>query len=105
MSSRDLKALTIHPRRCRSNMTMARILSENPNRALRQVIHFVGVRRFGETQRKNSIRLPSDRDAGSYLFGFPTLGNPRNQLSWRKIILSRTDLFPEPLRSLPTGDN
>jgi hypothetical protein len=28
---------------------MARILSENPNRALRQVIHFVGVRRFGET--------------------------------------------------------
>jgi hypothetical protein len=29
---------------------MARILSENPNRALRQVIHFVGVRRFGETQ-------------------------------------------------------
>jgi hypothetical protein len=48
-SSRDLKALTIHPRRCRSNTIMARILSENPNRALRQGIHFVGVRRFGET--------------------------------------------------------
>ena len=44
------KALTIHPRRCRSNTIMARILSENPNRALRQGIHFVGVRRFGETQ-------------------------------------------------------
>jgi hypothetical protein len=44
--------------------------------------------------RKNSIRLSSDRDAGSYLFGFPTLGNPRNQLSWRKILLSRTDPVP-----------
>ncbi len=28
--------------------------------------------------RKNSIRLPSDRDAGTYLFGFPALGSPKN---------------------------
>ena len=49
-SSRDLKALTIHPRRCRSNTIMARILSQKPGRAFRQVIHFLGVRRFGETQ-------------------------------------------------------
>ena len=31
--------------------------------------------------RKNSIGLPSDRDAGTYLFGFPALGSP---LSTRK---------------------
>src|SRR5437660_12573562 len=29
--------------------------------------------------RKNSIRLPSDRDAGSYLFGFLRLRNRKNQ--------------------------
>jgi hypothetical protein len=27
--------------------------------------------------RKNSIRLPSDRDTGTYLFGFPALGSPK----------------------------
>ena len=26
-----------------------------------------------------AIRLPSDRDAGTYLFGFLTLGNRKNQ--------------------------
>ena len=44
--------------------------------------------------RKNSIRLPSDRDAGTYLFGFPALGNPINQRRGRKILLSRTDAVP-----------
>jgi hypothetical protein len=29
--------------------------------------------------RKNSIRLPSDSDAGTYLFGILSLGNPKNQ--------------------------
>jgi len=29
--------------------------------------------------RKNSIRLPSDRDVGTYLFGFAALKNPRSQ--------------------------
>ena len=29
--------------------------------------------------RKNSIRLPSDRDAGTYSLGFLMLGNPKNQ--------------------------
>jgi hypothetical protein len=29
--------------------------------------------------RKNSIRLPSDRDVSTYLFGFAALENPRSQ--------------------------
>ena len=29
--------------------------------------------------RKNSIRLPTDRDAGTYLFGFTALESPRSQ--------------------------
>ena len=29
--------------------------------------------------RKNSIRLPSHRDAATCLFGFPALGNSKNQ--------------------------
>jgi hypothetical protein len=41
--------------------------------------------------RKNSIRLPSDRDAGTYLFGFPALGSPKNQSCEQKILLSRTE--------------
>ena len=49
-SSRERKPLTIHPRRCRSDTIIARILPMSPNRALRQVIHFAGVRRFGEAQ-------------------------------------------------------
>src|SRR5271169_526081 len=49
-SSRDLKAQTIHPRRCRSEGDMARILSEQSKSSIRQVIHSEGVRRFGETQ-------------------------------------------------------
>lgn len=44
--------------------------------------------------RKNSIRLLSDRDDGTYLFGFPALGNPINQRRGRKILLSRTDAVP-----------
>ena len=34
---------------------------------------------WGGMVRKNSIRLPSDRDAGTYLFGFAALENPRSQ--------------------------
>jgi hypothetical protein len=44
--------------------------------------------------RKNCIRLRSDRDAGTYLFGFPVLGNPKNQSCEQKILLSRTDPVP-----------
>jgi hypothetical protein len=44
--------------------------------------------------RKNSIQLPSDRHAGTYLFSFPALGNQRNQLCWWKILLNRTDRVP-----------
>jgi hypothetical protein len=29
--------------------------------------------------RKNSIRLPSDRDVGTYLYCFAVLENPRSQ--------------------------
>jgi hypothetical protein len=41
--------------------------------------------------RKNSIRLPCDRDAGTYLFGFPALGSPKNQSCEQKMLLSRAD--------------
>ena len=41
--------------------------------------------------RKNSIRLPSDRDASTYLFGFPALGSPKNQSCEQKMLLSRAD--------------
>jgi hypothetical protein len=41
--------------------------------------------------RKNSIRLASDRDAGTYLFGFPALGSPKNQSCEQKMLLSRAD--------------
>jgi hypothetical protein len=61
--SRDLKALTIHPRRCRSDRIMPRILSENPNRAFRQVIHFAGVRRFGEGHTYSSCPLTFPRSS------------------------------------------
>src|ERR1700694_2234648 len=37
--------------------------------------------------RKNSIQLPSDRNAGTYLFGFSSLGNPKNQFCEQKILL------------------
>src|SRR5882724_617820 len=53
-SSRERKALTIQPRRCRSDTIIAGILSEksrrSPNRNFRQVIHFASVRRFGEAR-------------------------------------------------------
>jgi hypothetical protein len=45
----------------------------------------------GLVVRKNSIRLPSDRDAGTYLFGFPALGSPKNQSCEQKMLLSRAD--------------
>src|SRR5215472_4567935 len=41
--------------------------------------------------RKNPIRLPSDRDAGTYLFGFPALGSPKTNPECRKIAFNRTD--------------
>jgi hypothetical protein len=42
--------------------------------------------------RKNSIRLPSDRDAGTYLFGLPALGSSKNQSCEQKMLLSRPPL-------------
>ena len=35
----------------------------SPNRAFRQVIHFAGVRRFGETQAKHDPEVQGDRKA------------------------------------------
>jgi hypothetical protein len=52
--------------------------------------------RRGPAVRKNSIRLPSDRDAGTYLFGFPALGSPKNQSCEQKMLLSQAD----PVQSL-----
>jgi hypothetical protein len=49
---------------------------------------------FHPVLRKNSIRLPSDRDVGTYLFGLRDLENPGSQLGWQKIPLSLTDPVP-----------
>jgi len=48
----------------------------------------------GAVVRKNSIRLPSDRDVGSYLFGIRDLENPRSPLGLQKVPLSLTDPVP-----------
>ena len=49
-SFRERMALTIQSRRFRSDAIIARILTEQSELDSRQVIHFAGVRRFGETQ-------------------------------------------------------
>src|SRR5260370_30515418 len=49
-SSREWNALTNHPRDCRSDTIMARILAEKAESSLRQVIHSAGGRRFREIQ-------------------------------------------------------
>jgi hypothetical protein len=41
--------------------------------------------------RKNSIRLPSDGDVGTYLLGLRDLENLGSPLGWQKIPLSQTD--------------
>jgi hypothetical protein len=50
--------------------------------------------RFPPMVRKNSIRLPSDRDVGTYLFGLRDFENAGSQLGWQKIPLSLTDPVP-----------
>src|SRR6516164_1303333 len=49
-SSRERKELMIHPRRCRSDTIMARIVAEKSESSFSQFIHSAGVRRFGEAQ-------------------------------------------------------
>src|SRR5258708_33226802 len=49
-SSREWKALTNQPRKCRSDTMMARIVAEKSEPVFHQVIHSAGVRRFGEAQ-------------------------------------------------------
>src|SRR5215471_9891704 len=49
-SSRERKELTIHPRRCRSDTIMAKIVAEKSESSFPQVIHSADVRRFGEAQ-------------------------------------------------------
>ena len=49
-SSREWKALTNQPRKCRSDTIMARIVAEKSEPSFSQVIHSVGVPRFGEAQ-------------------------------------------------------
>src|SRR3974390_1646720 len=49
-SSRERKELMIHPRRCRSDTIVARIVAEKSESSFSQVIHSAGVRRFGEAQ-------------------------------------------------------
>src|SRR5260370_20030571 len=50
-TSRERKALTNQPRKCRSDTIMARIVAEKSESSFSQVIHSAGVRRFGEAQR------------------------------------------------------
>jgi hypothetical protein len=47
---RERKGVTIDPRRCRSDTFMQESCRKTSNPAVRQVIYFVGVRRFGEAQ-------------------------------------------------------
>src|SRR5258708_4330858 len=54
-SSREWKALTNQPRKCRSDTFMQESYRKTSNRAVRQVIYFVGVRRFGEAQAADAI--------------------------------------------------
>ena len=49
-SSREPKALTIQPRRCRSDQNMAEILSKRPQQNSFQVVHFTSARRFDDGQ-------------------------------------------------------
>ena len=53
-SSREWKALTNQPRKCRSDTIMARIVAEKSESSFSQVIHSAGVRRFGEAHAKAS---------------------------------------------------
>src|SRR2546421_656309 len=58
-SFREQMALTIQSRRLRSDAIIARILTGQSESDSRQVIHFAGVRRFGETQ---AVLTPRDAD-------------------------------------------
>src|SRR6516225_8182473 len=51
-SSRERKELMIHPRRCRSDTIMARIVAEKSESSFSQFIHSAGVRRFGEAHQR-----------------------------------------------------
>ena len=66
-SSRERKELMIHPRRCRSDTIMARIVAEKSESSFSQVIHSAGVRRFGEAQHE-AIRHPTKGGLGSLPF-------------------------------------
>ena len=52
------------PRKCRSDA----IISEKSDRTLRQVIHFAGVRRFGETQPYGFVSSCMDRSNCGFVF-------------------------------------
>jgi hypothetical protein len=59
-SSREWKALTNQPRKCRSDTIMARIVAEKSESSFSQVIHSAGVRRFGEAQRSPLAEMLKD---------------------------------------------
>ena len=52
--SRELKALAIQPRRCRSDTIMSRISAEKTGSGFAPSLHFAGVRPFGEAQPTGS---------------------------------------------------
>src|SRR6267142_4351206 len=56
-SSRERQALNIQPRKCRSDTIIQESYRKSTNRALRQVIYFVGVRGFGEALKPATLRL------------------------------------------------
>src|SRR3977135_3017309 len=54
-SSRERQALNIRPRKCRSDTIIQESYRKSTNRALRQVIYFVGVRGFGEALKPATL--------------------------------------------------
>jgi hypothetical protein len=68
--SRERKTLTIHPRRCRSETFLQESYRKTPNRALRQVIYFVGVRRIGEPQPLEKPKAPQGNTQTELRFTF-----------------------------------
>jgi hypothetical protein len=79
-SSRERKTLTNQPRKCRSDIIMARIVAEKSESSFSQVIHSAGVRRFGEAQLQPR---PAESGEERCVSGFTIRRRPcRNAHRW-----------------------
>src|ERR1035437_415381 len=97
--SLELKALTTHPRRCRSDVTvakiMARILSKYAVSSCLQVIHSADARSFDEGQ----VSPPATEKANGKLLAPKTTTGPRGRNRERMSGLG-AGLRPESARSI-----